>query len=427
MGSLNPSKGDLIEIKSKDLILNGLLINDEDEFFIIKLKSGYDVVIRKKEVESIKIIEKSEKISHKDIKPKVSKADEKFDIRIIATGGTIDSKVDYNTGGVSPGLSVEDYIDLAPEMKNYGKISIEKLMSILSENIQVKDWISIAKEIYSSIKLGAKGIVVTMGTDTMHYTASMISFLLNPLSVPVVFTGAQRSSDRGSSDAHMNLLTSVISASKFNAGESMICMHATINDTYNFLLRGNKARKMHTERRDAFRPINIQPLAKVYLDGNIEKIIDPIPRANETKIDTKIDENVKILLTYPGFNGDIIDYYIQKGVHGLVIAGTGFGNIPIGVKNVYTAIERASERNIPIVITSQTIYGRTNKFVYSTLRQMSKFQNIIYVGDMITETAYTKLMFALGHWKDTSKIKEFMEKPVAGEISERSELDTFLI
>ncbi len=300
-------------------------------------------------------------------------------------------------------------------------------MSVLSENIQVKDWITIAKEIYKSINLGAKGVVVTMGTDTMHYTAAMISFLLNPLSVPVVFTGAQRSSDRGSSDAYMNLLNSVIAAARFRAGESIICMHATINDTYNFLLRGNKARKMHTERRDAFRPINIKPLAKVYHDGKIEKIIEPIPPSEKTEIDTKVDDNVRILLTYPGFNGDAVNFYIKEKVHGLVIAGTGFGNIPIGIDEVYQSMKKLSDANIPVVITSQTIYGRTNKFVYSTLRRMSRFDNIIYVEDMLTETAYVKLMFALGHWRDMDKIKEFMQKSIAGEISEKSEVDTFLI
>ncbi|MDP8012720.1 MAG: Glu-tRNA(Gln) amidotransferase subunit GatD [Nanoarchaeota archaeon] len=416
--------GYTVEIFFNGLNLHGTIINEEEGNIFLKLKSGYDVVIPKNKIKKLKILQRGEK-KEAEIENKIG--DKNFDIKILTTGGTIDSKIDYVTGGVSPGLSASDYIKLAPEIMNYGKISIEKIMSILSENIQVKDWIKIAKKVNEAISAGGKGVVVTMGTDTMHYTASMLSFMLNPLSVPLIFTGAQRSSDRGSSDASINLLTSVIAASKVSAGESMICMHATMNDSYNFLLRGNRTRKMHTERRDAFRPINSRPIAKVFPNGNIEMISQPIKPGEKTHLDTKVDENVKMILTYPGFNADDLDFYLKENVSGIVIQGTGFGNIPMGNKSVYNSIVKAHEKEIPIVITSQTIYGRTNRFVYSTLREISKFENIIYVEDMLPETAFTKLMFVLGHTHKIEKVKELMERPLAGEMSERSEIDTFLI
>ena len=246
-------------------------------------------------------------------------------------------------------------------------------MRKLSENMLPLDWVKIANEAYLDIKNGSKGIIVTSGTDTMHFASAALSFLLNPLSVPIVFTGSQRSTDRGSTDAATNLLLSAFAAKKFPGGESVICMHANLNDEYNYILRGNKSRKMHTERRDAFRPINIKPLAKVYTDGKISEISpEIITKKENTKLNDKIDDKVKLIYGYPSMGGDIIDYYIDNKIHGLVIAATGFGNLPLEDKTVVDALKKAEKRQIPIVITSQTIYGSTNKFVYSTLREISK-------------------------------------------------------
>ena len=349
------------------------------------------------------------------------------DITLITTGGTISSKIDYETGGVSPSVPPEYYFQLAPDIKKYGNVAIKSLMKILSENMQPSDWIKIANEAHTAIEKGSKGVIVTMGTDTMHFAASAISFMLNPLSVPVVFTGSQRSPDRGSSDAGTNLLMSTATAAKWDGGESVICMHATSNDDYNFILRGNKARKMHTERRDAFRPINSLPLAKVYPDGRIEKTSEYRGKADSTKINTKLDDNVKLLVSYPSIGGDIIDYYLKNRVSGFVIAGTGFGNLPLDDKTVYSALKKADKENVPVVITPQTVYGATNRFVYSTLRELSKLKNVIYVGDMTTETAFIKLMFALGQSKKIDEIRSIMTTNLAGELSERNEFESFLV
>ncbi len=423
----NLSFGDLIEIKVDNEGFNGEFIREEENLIIIKLKSGYDIAIPKDTVDSISIIDKSIKTEEKkerESKPKI----ENPDITIITTGGTISSKIDYKTGGVSPSVDSNYYFQISPDLQKQGKIAVVNLMRKLSENMLPLDWIKIAKEAYSEIKNGSKGIIVTSGTDTMHFASAALSFLLNPLSVPVVFTGSQRSTDRGSTDAATNLLLSAFTAKKFPGGESVICMHANLNDEYNYVLRGNKARKMHTERRDAFRPINIKPLAKVYTDGKINEISpEIITKKENTKLNDKIDDKVKLIYGYPSMGGDIIDYYTDNKVHGLVIAATGFGNLPLEDKTVINALKKAEKQQIPIVITSQTIYGSTNKFVYSTLREISRFDNIIYVGDMTTETAFVKLMFALGNSKKLEEIKNIMSTSLAGEIKERREIDEFLI
>ncbi len=419
------STGDSIEFAFKGKNMHGEFVKEEESFLLIKLSSGYDIAVPKNEIKIIKAIKSG--IARKEKNAGEEKPEKNPDIVIVTTGGTISSKIDYETGGVSPTVPSDYYFNLAPKMRDYGKIAIKPIMSVLSENMQPSDWIKIASAVKDAIDGGAKGVVVTMGTDTMHYAASAMSFLLNPLSVPVVFTGAQRSVDRGSSDASTNLLLSVIAASKWDGGESVICMHSDLNDNHNFILRGNKARKMHTERRDTFRPINSKPLGEVYLDGTIKTVSDYIRKADKTKLDTKLDTNVKLLISYPSMGGDIIEYYLSKGVHGLVIAATGFGNLPLEDKTIYKALLSANKKNIPLVITSQALYGSTNSFVYSTLREMSKFDNIIYVGDMTTETAFVKLMHVLGHTRQIDKVKQMMQSNMAGEISDRSQIDTFLI
>ncbi len=423
----NFEKGDSLEIDFRGAIIHGDLIDRKDGRLILKLKSGYDIALKENEISKIKLIKKTEKKNEPGLAKHIMNELDGADVGIITTGGTIGSKVDYKTGGVSPTFTAEDVVNLSPNIRDYGRIYIKNLMNIFSENMTPKNWIEIANEAMREIESGVKGIVITMGTDTMHYTASALSFMLNPLSVPIVITGAQRSGDRGSTDGSTNLLASVITAKRWNGGESVICMHANMDDEYNFILRGNKARKMHTERRDAFRPINIKPLGKVYLDGRIEKTNEFRERSTETRIDTKLDEKVAILMSYPSFDGKIIDYYISRGIHGLVIAATGFGNLPIINKDLIKSLKHANDKGIPIVITSQTIYGRTNRFVYQTSREMSKFQNIIYVDDMTTEAAFAKLMFVLGHKKKLQDISEMMRTSLAGELSQRNEIDEFLI
>lgn len=421
--------GDIIEVVFKKTPLHGEFLRYEsaEKVFVLKLKSGYDIAIDARDVSSLRLIERGEKNRplEKVIANKVDFTG--ADLAIITTGGTISSKVDYRTGGVSPSVPSDYYFQIAPGLKRFGKIAINDVMHVLSEDMRPADWLTIAKTASRAISAGVKGVIVTMGTDTMHFASSAVSFLLNPLSVPVVFTGAQRSPDRGSSDASTNLMLSATAASRWNGGESVICMHATMNDDYNFILRGNRARKMHTERRDAFRPINTVPLAKVHLDGKIEELGRHIPKSRETSFNPKLDDNVALMMSYPGMSGEAIKSNLNTGAHGIVIAGTGFGNLPLNDKGVAKALLDAEKRDVPVVITSQTVYGATNRFVYSTLREMSRFRNIIYVEDMTTETAFVKLMFVLGKTKDIDEINEMMTRPLARESGGPHRFDAFLV
>lgn len=233
--------------------------------------------------------------------------------------------------------------------------------------------------------------------------------------VPIVLTGAQRSSDRPSSDAFTNLMASVVAA-KSDIAEVTICMHATEDDPYCDLHRGTRARKMHTSRRDTFTSINIDPLARI--ENNKLTIKDkevPITKRNEKELslNNNLADKVALIKMYPGIDPEIIDIYIDKGYDGIVIEGTGLGHCS---DEVIDKISRATNENIPVVMTSQCIYGRTNMNVYSSGRRLLH-ENVIPVSDMLPETAYTKLLWAAGQTDNMEEIRNIMQKNLKGELS----------
>jgi glutamyl-tRNA(Gln) amidotransferase subunit D len=181
---------------------------------------------------------------------------------------------------------------------------------------------------------------------------------------------------------------------------------------------------MHTSRRDTFRSINAQPIARIQnrkVSANPD--YDYTRRGeNELELNTAIEEKVGFIKSFPGISKDYIEYHIDKGYKGLVIEGTGLGHVP---NDLVDSFKRATDENIPIVMTSQCLYGRVNMNVYSTGR------NIIDAGvisglDMTPETAYVKLCWALGQSDKRSEVNEIMQTNVAGEFGEKSSIKDFL-
>src|SRR5690606_35965173 len=194
----------------------------------------------------------------------------------------------------------------------------------LSENMQPDYWVETARSIAEEINQGAQGVVVAHGTDTMHYTSAALSFILET-PVPVILTGAQRSSDRPSSDAFLNLMNSV-TAARSDLSEVMVCMHANENDNYDYLHRGSKVRKMHTSRRDTFQSVNSSPLARIQ-EGRV-KVMDQYysyKKRGEYKLEVNdsLEPKIALIKIFPGVSGDLVDYHIDKGYQGLVLEGTG--------------------------------------------------------------------------------------------------------
>jgi glutamyl-tRNA(Gln) amidotransferase subunit D len=431
---MKPESGDNVVVYATDNTYEGILMPRpellDENIVVIKLDSGYNIGIDKKNITKIELkskynpkIKKQNKLEFKKNLPTIS---------VLSFGGTISSKIDYKTGGTYADYTAEDFVMMCPELSDIANIKARKVMAKMSEDFTPEDWIKMSKEIEKEIKTGVDGIIISQGTDTLHFSTSAMHYMFESLNIPIIFTASQRSIDRGSSDAFMNLICSVNAASKFKYPGVFSCMHGTTNDDYCILIKGNKLRKMHTSRRDAFRPINDKVIAKVYTNGIIElldesykEIIDNYNfKNNKVIVKPLFEEKTALIYVYPGFNPKILDFYIDNNYKGIVIAATALGHVcSVGKNNVLPYIEKAIKNNIIVVIASQTIYGKTHKYVYSTLRKLSVELKCIFAEDITPENSYVKLgcMIAKAKNKDEA-IKLFLMQDKDSRIS----ADSFL-
>ncbi len=411
--------GDRIRVETKTAIKEGVLMphhqfSDED-IITIKLDNGYNIGLAVDEKTKIALIEKHKP---KAKKPKTIPFDKKKPtVAIIGTGGTIACYVDYRTGAVHPASSAEDLAFSVPEIFDICNVKTQVAFQILSENIEISHWKALAKTVAKELNDGAQGVIIPHGTDTLGYTAAALSFMLKNLTGPVVLVGAQRSSDRPSSDAAQNLIAAATVAAKSDIGEVVVVMHEEISDTCSAIHRGTKVRKFHTSRRDAFKTVNDVPLGKVE-NGNI---VFNQKYQKKTKgkvsVDDTMEEEVGMVFSHPGLKPE--DLPAKKGI---VLIGTGLGHIP---KKIIPNIKELREKGVIIVMSSQCLFGRINMRVYSTGRDLLK-AGVISCEDMLPETAYVKLMWALGHGKNREKIERIMTTNIAGEISDRTRSDAYL-
>ena len=416
----NAEEGDLVEIEVDDEKIKGVLMPHHEfsdkNIIIVKLSNGYNIGIDGRKDIKIRVLEKKKK---KAVKKKVIPFDPaKPTVSVIGTGGTIACYVDYRTGAVHPATSAEDLAFSVPEIFDICNVKAKVAFQMLSENLKVSHWQTLAREVANAFNNErVSGVVIPHGTDTMGYTSAALSFMLKNLSGPVVLVGAQRSSDRPSSDAAQNLLSAVTVAAKSDLGEVVVVMHGEISDTFTYIHRGTRVRKMHTSRRDAFKTINEKPLGKIEY-GRIE-LTGGYRRKTSGKVvvDDKMDDDVALVYFYPGMKEQ--DLPDKKG---LVIMGTGLGHISTDlIKRIRELIDNGSV----IVMTSQCIFGRVNMRVYSNGRELLK-AGVISGEDMLPEVAYVKLMWALAHAKDRDDVAKIMYTNIAGEISGRTISTTFL-
>lgn len=423
--------GDSVRVKTKSDTYEGILMPRselaDDEHIVVKLKSGYNIGISKSEIVKI---EKTGSAKQKEKSPvKFDKS--KPPISLISTGGTISSKVDYRTGGVFPLSSPEDLLNSVPKLGDYVKISkISNPFNLLSEDMSPAEWIKIAKEVYSELKTDSQGVIVTHGTDTLHYTSAALSFMIKNPGKPIAVVGAQRSADRGSFDGSQNLLCAAHYCLS-DIAEVAIVMHGKTDDDYCIASRGTKVRKMHSSRRDAFRPINESAIAKIYPDGNFI-ISNPnynIRSDTKPELNAKFEEKTALIYAYPGSTPELLNFYAEQGYKGVIIAGTGFGHVvtqPVDKKHSWLdAIKQCIGKGMFVGITTQTFYGTTDPFVYSAGRLLHE-AGCVYLKDMLPETAYVKLGWVLAHTTKPEEVKNTMLTNYAGEISERIEPDIFL-
>ncbi|MDD5022749.1 MAG: Glu-tRNA(Gln) amidotransferase subunit GatD [Candidatus ainarchaeum sp.] len=416
----NISLGDRISVKKGKNSFEGILMPraGEKEIIVLKLDNGYNIGIDPKDAE-FSLIEKYKK------KKEEKEQSTDGEISILGCGGTISSKVEYKTGAVYPLIKPKELLKVFPEISKISTIKTKSVFSLLSEDMTQDHWKIIGESVFDEINNGSKGVVLMHGTDTMHYTSAALSFMFSSLPVPVILVGAQRSSDRPSSDNRINLINSVYAATK-EIAEVMICMHAESSDNYCYLHRGTRVRKMHTSRRDAFKSINSLPLAISDFSNSKFEPLSEFKKRNNSKpsLDSRINPNVALIQTYPGIKPEFIDSL--RSYDGVVIAATGLGNVPsnpFGDKNskpILQNIRSLIDSGITVAIAPQTIYGRINLGVYSAGRILKETGVIGDGADWTPETAFVKMCFVLGREKKPEKIRELMMKNLTGEISERS-------
>ena len=428
------SPGDLVEIHFGKIIYEGILLEapeDEKGIILLKLGTGYNIGFNKKDILEIKVLKKA---SLKIEKLEIKKSSEKPKIAMIITGGTIASKYDSRTGGVHPLTNPEELFKFYPEIFEIANVSkVEVPFMKASEDMDYKDWQKIAKVAEKNLNdQNIKGIIITHGTDTLHYTSAALNFFLGKVNKPIVLTYSQRSVDRASSDANLNLKCAALMAIS-DAAEVMLVGHATENDNFCYAMPGTKVRKMHSSRRDAFKVVNAEPFAKIYSappgvhqntesGGNRIEILRDYNRRNnkKVKLDLKFEEKVALVKFYPGQSPDILNYYLKNKYKGIIIEATGLGHVATGEsKNSWIKkLKEIINKGIVVCAASQTIYGRLNPLVYSTGRELIK-TGVIYLEDMLSETALVKLGWVLGHkeWN----VKEKMLENISDELNDRLE------
>ena len=409
--------GDFIKIVTKTTEYSGNILPryeySNEEFIVIKMSNGYNIGIDSNSITSVKKIEGGEEPkfippSKPDVKETLPK------ISILGTGGTIASRIDYKTGAVNPAFSAEELYSIIPELSAYANINTELISNIASEQMNPENWKNMAEKIIGKISDGNQGIVIGHGTDTMAYTSAALSFALVNCPIPVIITGAQRSTDRPSSDASLNMISSVIVASENRLNGIYLAMHSSIEDNEVSIHGGTRVRKNHTSRRDAFQSIGVEPIAIVN-QGNVT--INNEFNDNRDKFTPKInfDENVSLLKFHPGFNPKIIDTIIDSGAKGIILEGTGLGHVNSKCNN---AIKKAINKGMFVGMTSQCLNGRIKMTVYSAGRDLLKL-GVVPLEDMLPESALVKLMWAYGNYKD-EEIQDIMTTNIAGEFTERS-------
>ena len=406
--------GDAVKLLA-DITYSGIIMpryeHSDDKHIVLKLKSGYNIGLEISKIEKVEKEQVAEKIS--ETNEKIEKVEGLPKILLLSTGGTIASKIDYRTGAVTPVLTADELNASVPELAKIANIDTEVLFSEYSENIMPEHWLKIAEKIEKYSKSDYSGIIIAHGTDTMHYTSSFLSFALSGFPIPIVLVGSQRSSDRASSDAALNL----IGATKFiienNTNGIYVVMHQDENDDTIACHLGTRVRKNHTSKRGAFQTIGDIP-AFIITEKQIQKNISKSYfEKDEFQPRINLDTKVALVKYYPGFDPNLLNQIIEMGYKGIIFEGTGLGHIG---KVMYENVKKANEKGVFLGMTSQCIDGRVRMTVYESGRDLLDL-GIIPLENMIPEVALVKAMWAIGNSQNVEEVKEIMLQNIASELT----------
>lgn len=411
--------GQRVEILTTDgLVITGLLIpryeHADSNYIVLKLKSGYNIGLRSSNIKSVKLLDDVTATNRTEVETRSVVPHDRRNLRMLSTGGTIASRIDYRTGAVHPALSAQDLYASIPELDEIASIEPEVVFSVYSENMGPREWQLLSEKIVQKSEKSPDGIVIMVGTDTMAYAAAALSFSTIGIGIPIVLVGAQRSTDRPSSDGALNLKAACRFAVEGRLPGVYIAMHENESDDSIAIHSGTRVRKNHTSRRDAFESIDVPLIARV----NEKQILIDSSKTDASINDTfrsrtKFSSDVALVKFHPGFDPSILDYlWNEKRVKGIIIEGTGLGHVS---SNTVLKIAELTRAGVFVGIASQCIWGRVDLNVYETGRDLI-FSGASHLDNMLAETAFAKLSWALANFEDTKKV---MMTNLVGEFTSR--------
>jgi len=411
-----------IKLEYKTKIIKGILIKQDNTYITVKQKNGYNINLLNNE---IKILEKKQFFDNKhEIKIKKQQNNNNLtNIMILHTGGTIASKIDYNTGAVSSKFTPEELLNLYPELNKLANLKVKLIGNFFSEDMRFSHYNLLLNQI-KNLSNEIDGVIISHGTDTLHYTSTALQYSLNNLNIPIILVGAQRSSDRSSSDAYSNLKTAIqfiiqnknLDLSFRRVG---ICMHKNSSDDDFLILDGINAKKMHSTKRNAFKQINYLPYAEI--SNNNLKILRPELQTKQTnsKLEiTNYNENLKIgfFKAHPNlFPEELKQLQIYDAV---IIEGTGLGHMAVDEVDDSTKIHiqnleqlKFLSKKIKLIMGVQTNYGITNMDIYSSGRYIQKYVLGNHM-NLTTETLFIRAAFILS--KNKFNFEEIWKQNLEG-------------
>ena len=407
--------GDSVKILA-DLTYLGIIMpryeHTDDKHLVLKLKSGYNIGLEIEKIEKIEKISSPEKSIEK--KESLEKNPALPKILLLSTGGTIASKVDYRTGAVTPVLTAEELNSSIPELAKIANVDAEVLFSEYSENIMPEHWLKMAEKLKEYSTSNYSGIIIAHGTDTMHYTSSFLSFALAGFPIPIALVGSQRSSDRASSDAALNLMGAIKFLVGCKTNGVYIVMHQDENDETIACHLGTRVRKNHTSKRGAFQTIGGNPAFIIVNDQIQRNMKDEFFKVKEFQPKINLNTKVALVKYHPGYDPSLLGKIIEMNYSGIIFEGTGLGHIG---KTMYDNVKKANEKGMFLGMTSQCIDGRVGMTVYESGRDLLNL-GIISLENMIPEVALVKAMWALGNSKTLEDVKQIMLQNIASEISD---------
>ena len=400
----------IIEVKtSKGDVLKGILIKETETYFTIKLSSGYNANILKKETKVLSKKENNIKKTTSQKKTEIKKDKNLANVSLLHTGGTIAAKVDYETGAVSSKFTPEELLNLYPELNKYANITPKMTSNLSSEDMRFEHVNSLLKEIENEVKNGCDAIIISHGTDTMHYTSSMLFYALKNIPVPIILVGSQRSSDRPSADGYLHLTAALQFISKtFKDNEQFrsigICMHSGSSDEKCTIYNGINVKKMHSSTRHAFKQINEKEFCQISKDGNFEIFRKdllkekPVEKLKMTLLNPKI--KIGFFKAHPNtFPEEIETLSFYDAV---IIEGTGIGNMPLSQFDDISKINVENLDAVKKLITTtkvitgvQSVEGITDMNIYSSGRRLKEAGALGQKMRLITETLFSRTAYCL--------------------------------